>query len=92
MGLLDAARQRQRRRDVLLEIFRLAANAGRYRGTREELVPLWTDPWLAIPLAVVITRLLHAPETAARFSQGAVTAYSLTPTAIHRLRAWQHSA
>jgi hypothetical protein len=92
MGLLDAARQRQRRRDVLLEIYRLATSTGRYRGTREELVPLWTDPWLVVPLAVVIARLLRAPETAARFSQGAVTAYSLTPKAIHRLRAWQHSA
>jgi predicted ATP-grasp superfamily ATP-dependent carboligase len=92
MGLLDAARQRHRRRDVLLEMLRLASGAGRYRGTREELVPLWTDPYVAIPLAVVIMRLLHSPETAARFSQGAVSAYSLTPTAIHRLRAWQHSA
>jgi glutathione synthase/RimK-type ligase-like ATP-grasp enzyme len=92
MGLLDAARRRQRRRDVLLEICRLATSTGRYRGTREELVPLWTDPYVVIPLAAVITRLLYAPETAARFSQGAVTAYSLTPQAIHRLRAWQHLA
>jgi predicted ATP-grasp superfamily ATP-dependent carboligase len=92
MGLLDAARRHQRRRDVLLEICRLATSTGRYRGTREELVPLWTDPWLVIPLAVVITRLLYAPATAARLSQGAVTAYSLTPQAIHRLRAWQHLA
>jgi predicted ATP-grasp superfamily ATP-dependent carboligase len=90
MGLLDAARRRQRRRDVLLEICRLATNTGRYRGTREELVPLWTDPYVVIPLATVITRLLYAPETAMRFSQGAITAYSLTPQAIHRLRAWQH--
>ena len=90
MGLLDAARQRQRRRDVLLEICRLATSTGRYRGTREELVPLWTDPYVVIPLAAVITRLLRAPEAAARVSQTTVAAYSLTPQAIHRLRAWQH--
>jgi predicted ATP-grasp superfamily ATP-dependent carboligase len=92
MGLLDAARRRNRKRDVLLEVLRLTASAGRYRGTREELVPLWTDPWLVIPLAVVITGLLRAPKSAARFSETTVAAYSLTPKAIHRLRAWQHSA
>jgi predicted ATP-grasp superfamily ATP-dependent carboligase len=92
MGLSDAARQRHHRRDVLLEILKLATNTGRYRGTREELVPLWTDPWVVIPLAVVIAKLLRAPETAARFSETAVAAYSLTPQAIHRLRAWQLSA
>ncbi len=92
MGLLDAARRRHHRRDVLLEIFKIATSTGRYRGTREELVPLWTDPCVVMPLAVVITQLLRAPETAARFSETAVAAYSLTPKAIQRLRAWQHSA
>jgi predicted ATP-grasp superfamily ATP-dependent carboligase len=92
MGLLDAARQRHRRRDVLLEIIKLSASAGRYHGTREELVPLWTDPPIVIPLAVVITKLLLKPENATRLSETAVTAYSLTSKAIHRLRAWQHSA
>jgi predicted ATP-grasp superfamily ATP-dependent carboligase len=92
MGLLDAARQRNRRRDILREIGLLAACAGRYRGAREELVPLLTDPWCAIPLGVVAARLLRAPEAAARFSETTVTAYSLTPSAIHRLRAWHHAA
>jgi predicted ATP-grasp superfamily ATP-dependent carboligase len=92
MGLLDAARQRHRRRDVALEVLKLATSTGRYRGTHEELLPLWTDPWVVIPLAVVITRLLRAPDSTARFSQSAVAAYSLTPQAIRRLRAWQPSA
>jgi hypothetical protein len=92
MGLLDAARQRHRRRDVLREIALLASSAGRYRGSREELVPLLTDPWCAIPLGVVVTRLLRNPAAAARFSDTTVAAYSLTPQAIHRLRAWRHSA
>jgi biotin carboxylase len=92
MGLLDAARQRHRRSDVLLEIIKLSASGGRYRGAREELVPLWTDPPVVIPLAVVITKLLLAPENAARLTEATVAAYSLTPKAIHRLRAWQHSA
>lgn len=89
MGLLDAARQRQRRRDILREIALLATGSGRYRGAREELVPMLTDPWCAVPLAVVVARLLRAPATAGRVSQAAVAAYSLTPSAIGRLRAWQ---
>jgi len=92
MGLLDAARRRYRRRDILREIGLLIGNSGRYRGSREELVPLLTDPWCTIPLAVVVARLLRAPEAAARFSETTVAAYSLTPSAIHRLRAWHHAA
>jgi predicted ATP-grasp superfamily ATP-dependent carboligase len=89
MGLLDAARQRSRRRDILREIGLLAFNSGRYRGAREELVPLLTDPWCAVPLGLVAARLLRNPAAAARFSDTTVAAYSLTPQAIRRLRAWQ---
>jgi len=92
MGLLDAARRRHLRRDVISEIARLATGSGRYRGSREELVPLWIDPCCAIPIGVVITRLLRDPHAVATFSKSTVDAYSLTPKAIHRLRAWQHSA
>jgi len=91
MGLLDAARQRHRRRDVLREIGLMISNSGRYRGSREELVPLLTDPWCAVPLAVVVARLLRDPETASRFSDTTVAAYSLTPQAIHRMHAWQQA-
>jgi hypothetical protein len=61
--------------------------SGRYRGTREDLVPLLTDPWCAVPFAVVVTRLLRAPDAAERFSQTTGAAYSLTRQAIGRLRA-----
>jgi predicted ATP-grasp superfamily ATP-dependent carboligase len=92
MGLLDAARQRHRRRDILRELGLLAFSAGRYRGSREELVPLWTDPWCVVPLGVVVARLLRTPAAATRFSETTVAAYSLTPAAIHRLREWHHAA
>jgi predicted ATP-grasp superfamily ATP-dependent carboligase len=92
MGLSDVALHRQRRRDILREIALLASNSGRYRGSREELVPLLTDPCCAIPLAVVMARLLLTPQAAIRFADSTVAAYSLTPQAIHRLHAWQHSA
>ena len=92
MGLLDAARRRNRRRDILREIGLLAFGLGRYRGSREELVPLLTDPWCALPLGVVVARLLLAPKAAARFSETAVADYSLTAPAIRRLRAWHDAA
>src|SRR5258707_7462736 len=81
MGLLDAARRRNRRRDILREIGLLASGSGRYRGSREELVQLLTDPWCAIPLGFVVARLLLDPEVGARFSDTTVAAYSLTPQA-----------
>jgi predicted ATP-grasp superfamily ATP-dependent carboligase len=92
MGLSNAARQHNRRRDILREIALLAFGSGRYRGSREELVPLVTDPWCAIPLGFVVLRLLRRPQAAARLAETTVAAYSLTAPAIHRLRAWQHTA
>jgi predicted ATP-grasp superfamily ATP-dependent carboligase len=91
MGLMDAARRAHRRRDVLHEMILLAGNSGRYRGTQEELVPLWTDPCCIVPLAVVAAHLLRAPRATAGLSDSTIAAYSLTPEAIHRLHAWQHS-
>ena len=89
MGLLDAARQRGRRGDIAREIGLLASGSGRYRGTIEELVPLRTDPWCAIPLAVVVAKLMGAPDAAARLAQATVAAYSLSAAAIRRMHAWQ---
>ena len=54
-----------------------------------KLVPLKTDPWCAVPLAMVAARLLRDPAAGLRFSDTTVAAYSLTPEAIRRLRAWQ---
>jgi predicted ATP-grasp superfamily ATP-dependent carboligase len=91
MGLLDAARRRQRRRDVLAELLRLAAGIGRYRGAREELVPIWSDPCCAVPLAIVTAKLMASPASSAQLAGGTIAAYSLTPEAIARLHAWQQS-
>jgi hypothetical protein len=89
---LDAARQRNSRLDILREIGLLASSSGWCRRSREEPVPPLTDPWCAIPLGVVMTRLLRTPQAATRFSQATLAAYSPTPQAIHRLRAWHHAA
>ncbi|NVN86037.1 MAG: hypothetical protein HXX15_08090 [Rhodopseudomonas sp.] len=88
MGLMDAARQRGRRGDVLYELSLLARNAGRYVGSIEELVPLRTDPCCIVPLGVVLGKLVISPAAGADLSRQTVEAYSLTPVAIERLRAW----
>jgi predicted ATP-grasp superfamily ATP-dependent carboligase len=89
MALVDAAARRGRRRDVLRELLRLAVGGGRYRRATEELVPVATDPWCLVPLAIVCARLAASPARGADLARGAVEAYSLTPAAITRLRAWQ---
>jgi predicted ATP-grasp superfamily ATP-dependent carboligase len=88
MGLMDAANQRGRRGDVLRELILLARGSGRYRGSIEELVPLPTDPFCVIPLAVVLAKLLMSPTSSSRLSRHTIDTYSLSPTAIKRLREW----
>lgn len=87
MGLLDAASRRSLRRDVLAELALLLPGSGRYRDAAEELTPLRTDPWSAVPFGLVTTKLLLNPASASRMASGTVRAYSLTATAVHHLRA-----
>jgi len=88
MGLLDAARRRGRRSDVLREWALLARGAGRYRGAVEELTPTAADPLSAIPFVGVVAKLMWSPRSVAELSRGVVDAYSLTPSAIARLKTW----
>jgi hypothetical protein len=74
MGLLDAARRRGRRRDILGELALLASGLGRYRGAVEELLPLtaprrspsssqnWSCPRIPLP----ICRAARSAATASR--------------------------
>ena len=89
MGLMDAARRRGSRGDVVRELVLLACGMGRYRGTVEELVPLVTDPWCIVPLGVVLGKLLASPASGSDISRHTVETYSLTMGSIERLRAWQ---
>jgi hypothetical protein len=92
MGLLDAAGRRGARRDVCVELARLALGTGRYAGSIEELIPLSRDPCGILPLGLVAARLLIGPSAAARISGETVRAYSLTPRAISRLSEWHRNA
>lgn len=87
MGLLDAARRRSLRRDVLAELALLLRGSGRYQDAAEELTPLRTDPWSAIPFSLVATKLLFNPASAGPMAGGTVRAYSLTATTVNQLRA-----
>jgi predicted ATP-grasp superfamily ATP-dependent carboligase len=89
MGLMDAANRGGGRSDVLRELVLLARGAGRYRSSIEELVPLATDPFGVVPLAVVLGKLLMSPNSASGLSRHTVDTYSLTPAAIKRVRAWK---
>jgi predicted ATP-grasp superfamily ATP-dependent carboligase len=88
MGLLDAANQRGRRRDVVRELILLARASGRYRGSIEELVPLGRDPFCIVPLTMVLAKLLASPSASDRLSHHTIESYSLSPLAIKRLHAW----
>jgi hypothetical protein len=88
MGLMDAARYRGNRRDVLRELALLALSAGRYKSSIEELVPLKRDPLCIIPLSIVFGKLLMSPASASSLSSHTINTYSLTPRAVERLRAW----
>ena len=87
MGLLDAARRRSLRRDVLAELALLVCGSGRYRDAGEELTPLRTDPWSAVPFGLVAAKLLLNPASAGRMAAGTVRAYSLPATAVRHLHA-----
>jgi hypothetical protein len=91
MGLLDAARRRGRRADVLRDMLNMATGTGRYRGSIEELVPLRQDPYCIVPLGMVLGQLLASPAVGATLSRRTIDAYSLTPAAIERLREWARS-
>jgi predicted ATP-grasp superfamily ATP-dependent carboligase len=88
MGLMDAARRRDRRGDVLRELAQLALSSGRYQNSVEELIPLVRDPLCIVPLAIVLGKLLVSPASAANLSRHSIEAYSLTPAAIARVRKW----
>src|SRR5437016_5825762 len=72
MGLLDAARRRGLRSDVVAELALLVRGAGRYRGAIEELTPIHADPRCAIPFGLVAAKLLLDPASATRIAGGTV--------------------
>jgi predicted ATP-grasp superfamily ATP-dependent carboligase len=77
MGVLTRAQQTGRRGAVVAELGDLLRGTGRYADTVEELTPLRLDPFSAIPLAIVATRMALAPKDAARVASHAVASYAV---------------
>lgn len=89
MGLLDVARRRGSRIEIMREAGAILRGSRRYRSAIEELTPLGTDWPSAIPLAAVALGLLFSPKSGRRFSRATVSAYSLTPIAVQRVQNWR---
>jgi hypothetical protein len=85
MGLLDAARRRSQRRDVLAELALLLRGSGRYQDAAEELTPVHTDPWSAVPFGLVAAKLLLNPASAGCIAASTVRAYRLQAKSVRRL-------
>jgi predicted ATP-grasp superfamily ATP-dependent carboligase len=83
LGLLAAAGAG--RVAVLREFGRAIAGRGMYRGTHEGLTPVCHDPLSAVPVLVVLARLLAHPGSTARISDEAVHRYAISPEAATRI-------
>ncbi len=82
---MGAADRDRRRRAVLAQVGAALARRGPFSGGHEMLLPLGSDPLAAVPLLLVLTRLLARPSAAARIASRAVAAYSLGPEAVRAL-------
>ena len=70
---------------VLREVGRAIAGSGMYRGAHEGLTPVCHDPLSAVPVLVLLARLLANPGSAARISDKAVQRYAISPEAAARI-------
>ncbi len=75
--LLGSARYAGTRRAVLGSAWNMAAGRDGFKGSREQLTPLWRDPPSALPLAAVLGRLLIRPRDAQGIAEAGVSAYSV---------------
>jgi predicted ATP-grasp superfamily ATP-dependent carboligase len=80
LAVLGAAQHGGRRRDVLRELGQALTRAGDYRDSTEELTPAWSLPVVTAALATLIS-----PAAGRHFTDGATSAYSLTPAAWQEL-------
>jgi predicted ATP-grasp superfamily ATP-dependent carboligase len=67
------------RRHVLPELAAAILHTGRYRGSAEELTPLYHDPISAVPVIRIAATVLAHPERATAMATGTVRKYSLSP-------------
>ncbi len=82
---LGAADRSGRRGPILAQLAGAIGRRGVYRGSREILTPIRSDPPSALPLAFVLGRLLVSPGSAAKLASSSVAAYSLSPEAVQAI-------
>ena len=82
---LGAADRSGRRGPVLAELAGAIGRRGVYRGGREILTPILSDPPSGLALAFVLGRLLVSPLSAAKLASSSVAAYSLSPGAVEAI-------
>jgi hypothetical protein len=81
LAVLGAAQHTGRRSRVARELVNALAHRGPYAGSTEELTPVRGDPVGAVPvLAAALATMAH-PGAWRLFTDGAVSAYALTPSA-----------
>jgi predicted ATP-grasp superfamily ATP-dependent carboligase len=81
LAVLGAAQRGGGRRGIARELAAALTHRGPYAGSTEELTPLGGDPLAAIPVAAAALATLAHPASWRLFTDGAVSAYALTPTA-----------
>jgi hypothetical protein len=86
LGVLGAAAQTGRRRDILREVLHAVTRSGTYRHSVEELTPTrWAgagaDPVTVTPVVAAALATLVRPAAWRHFAASATSAYSLTPAA-----------
>lgn len=86
IGVLGAAEHGRGRRGIAAEIANALAHRGPYVGSAEELTPVSRDPLAALPVAFAAVATLARPASYRWFTDGAVSAYALSPAAWDRIR------
>jgi len=79
--LLGLAAENASRTRIMREVVQAFLRRGVYAGSREDLTPIWLDPFSLVPLSVGTVALLWKPSNAEGLSARTVADYSLTPTA-----------
>ncbi|GAB3585509.1 ATP-grasp domain-containing protein [Amycolatopsis endophytica] len=75
------------RRAILRELIQAAARRGWYAGSKEELLPVRSDPAVALPLLAISALLLLSPRLWQRLAPTGAPAHALTPQGWQQLTA-----
>jgi hypothetical protein len=90
-ALLGVAATTRSRAAILEHAGWLAAAAGPYAGSREELTPVGIDACAAIPLGMTTLMLLARPALAASLPQRGIGRHLLNSDSVARITAWEAS-